>query len=83
MNVVATTVSNCRTASIRKAPWIPHYKFHEEADVICEKRRGDEIKIDLDRVCYDWQDRKFYRTVWPKGWIHEGVVDVGGEANEL
>ena len=75
MALVQTKIANCRTASIRRTPWIPML----EEDVIGEKKRGEYIQIDTSEICYDWGDRKFYRTRHPKGWIHEGVIEYGGD----
>ena len=75
MALVQTKIANCRTASIRRTPWIPML----EEDVIGEKKRGEYIQIDTSEICYDWEDRKFYRTRNPKGWIHEGVIEYGGD----
>ena len=78
MALVETKIANCRTASIRKTPWIPIF----DQEVVGEKKRGESIMIDPDRTCYDWQDRKFYRTRNPKGWIHEGVIEYGGDESD-
>ena len=75
MALVQTKIANCRTASIRRTPWIPML----EEDVVGEKKRGEYIQIDTSEICYDWKDRKFYRTRHPKGWIHEGVIEYGGD----
>lgn len=70
------TIDNCKTASIRKRPWIPIF----EEEVVGELKRGSKIEVNLNDICYDWQDRKFYRTKKPDGWIHEGVIKIGGDS---
>ena len=76
MAFVPATICNCKTASIRRAPWIPRFEFDEPSDVVEEKKLGEEIKIDKEDTCYDWHDRLYYRVANPKGWVHEGVVSV-------
>ena len=66
-------IANCRAASIRKSPWIPDHAD----DVIEIKKRGEEIEVDQTDICYDWKDRRYFRTRHPKGWICEGVVERG------
>ena len=76
-------IVNCKTASIRRTPWIP---LHDkeivgirdgpilEDDTIVKS--GETVEVDPDVYCYDWTDRKFYRVRTPKGWIYEGVIDL-------
>lgn len=84
---VQTRIVNCKTASIRRMPWIPLYdneivgirdgpKFDNDEQLI---QNGSSIEIDPEVICYDWTDRKFYKVRNPEGWIHEGVIDYGGE----
>lgn len=78
-----TTVSiiNCRKASIRATPWIPIYA-NDIIDVLDGLNTEDThetvngvIDIDPEQYCYDWTDRKFYKTRNPDGWIYEGCID--------
>lgn len=71
MAYIKTKIANCRTASIRKVPWIPAI----DEEIVEELPNGSSIDINPDNVAFDWKDRKFYRTKNPKGWIHEGVVE--------
>lgn len=71
MAYIKTKITNCRTASIRKVPWIPAI----DEEIVEELPNGASIDINPDNVTFDWKDRKFYRTKNPKGWIHEGVVE--------
>lgn len=80
-------IANCKTASIRRTPWIP---LHSEEIVGIRDgpkedqktvRQGQYVEIDLDDICYDWTDRRFYKIRNPEGWIYEGVVDYGGDIN--
>lgn len=64
-------IANCRTASIRKAPWIAECID----DVVQTKKRGEQVEVDPSDICYDWTDRVYFRTKNPKGWIHEGVLE--------
>ena len=72
--VKVVTIVNCKKASIRKTPWIP---LHEK-EIVAEKKFGDSIEIDPSKICYDWKNRKFYKVVNSRGWIHEGVIDYSG-----
>ena len=74
MALVWTRIANCRKASIRKFPWVTPF----DKEIVGEKKRGDPIEIDTSKICYDWKDRKFYRTMNPEGWIHDGVIEYGG-----
>lgn len=70
MKFIETTVVNCKKASILKVPWATQYK-----DVVCGTvQNGDTVEINPEVTCYDWTDRKYYRTRRPKGWIHSGVI---------
>lgn len=73
MNIKTVKIANCKTASIRRIPWVTPYRY----DIVGEKKLGDCIEIDEDEICFDNTDRKFYKTINPKGWIHEGVIDYG------
>ena len=79
MTIVHAKIINCLSASIRKTPWISDFKD----DVVGEKKNGETIEIDTNRTCYDWVDRKFYKTINPKGWIHDGVIDYGVDQGRL
>lgn len=81
-------IVNCKTASIRRTPWIPlHDKeivgirdgpvFQEDVIV----KAGDTIEIDPEDDCYDWTDRKFYRVRNPRGWIYEGVINLEDDSD--
>lgn len=80
-------IANCKTASIRKTPWIPLYDkvITGIRDGPTNKdntiKMGESIEIDINNTCYDWTGRKFYATKRPKGWIHEGVIDLGDTNN--
>ena len=71
---IVTTIANCKTASIRRVPWITIF----DHDIVGEKTVGETIEINPNSICYDRTDRKFYRTRNPKGWIHDGVIAYGG-----
>ena len=84
-----TQIVGCRTASIRRMPWIPLReneisgirdgpRFGSEDIII---KNGSTVEIDPEQVCYDWTDRKFYKIRDPEGWIYEGVVSYGGDTN--
>ena len=81
-------IANCKSASIRRTPWIPLHDKEivgirdgpKEQDGLTVKA-GDSIEIDPDDICYDWKDRKFYRVRNPKGYIYEGVIDMGDGNN--
>lgn len=85
---IKTQIVNCKTASIRRTPWIPLHdkeivgirdgpKFENNNESI---QNGSIIEIDPDQVCYDWTDKKFYKVRNPEGWIHDGVINyVGGD----
>ena len=82
MSYRQVNVINCRTASIRKAPWITpdadeivgevdgNLKFGQEV------KSGKTIEIDPDNFCYDWTGRKFYKVLYPDGWIYEGCISL-------
>lgn len=83
---VKTQIINCRTASIRRTPWIPIRdtdivgiragpQFGKKQETI---ENGSTIEIDPEQVCYDWTDKKFYKVHNPEGWIYEGVIDYSG-----
>lgn len=82
-------IVNCRVASIRQTPWIPLHdmdivgirdgpKFDSKTETIEE---GSIVYVDLDDICYDWTNRKFYKVRDPEGWIYEGVINYGGDVN--
>lgn len=85
MSWVRVPIVNCKSASIRRTPWIPL----RDEDIVGirdgpEKmsntiKTGDHVEIDTSQFCYDWTDRKFYKVRNPEGWIYEGCVDLGGE----
>lgn len=85
MSWVRVPIANCKTASIRRTPWIPLYYedivgIRDGPDQKTEFiKTGDIIEIDTNQVSYDWIDRKFYKVRNPDGWIYEGCVDLGGE----
>lgn len=74
-------IVNCKSASIRRKPWIPLY----DQEIVGIKRGqrtddttvkiGSSVIIDTDEIQYDWTGRKFYKVTHPKGWIYEGCVD--------
>ena len=74
MGFVRTRIANCRTASVKKAPWIPI----EEDEVVGEKCRGDPVDIDPDTFVYDWEGDLFYKIKDPDGWINKGCVEYEG-----
>lgn len=67
-------IANCKTASIRRAPWIPSL----DEDVVGEVRNGETVAVNIDDICYDWKDRKFYKVNQGalEGWIFEGVINL-------
>lgn len=74
-------IVNCRSASIRRKPWIPLHdreivgiKRGEQLDNTTVKI-GSSVTIDTDEIQYDWTGRKFYKVENPKGWIYEGCID--------
>ena len=85
---IKTQIVNCKTASIRRTPWIPLHdkeivgirdgpKFENNNELI---QNGSIIEIDPDQVCYDWTDKKFYKVRNPEGWIRDGVINyMGGD----
>lgn len=75
MEYIIAKIANCRTASIRKFPWLTYL----DEEIVAEVPEGDTVEIDPDDICYDWTDRKFYRTKNPSGWIHEGVIEYAEE----
>lgn len=74
-------VVNCKTASVRIAPWNPWptYSFSNTQSPINDGReikQGSIIQIDDDDITYDWTgSRKYYKVKNPKGWIHEGCIE--------
>ncbi len=81
MSWTRVSIANCRTASIRQAPWIPLYDTNivgirdgptNRSDNL---NNGDYIEVDFDQTCYDWKDRKFYKVRNPEGWIYERCID--------
>lgn len=81
-------IVNCKSASIRRTPWIP---LHAEdiVDIKSSMRNSDSkvpsgttIEIDTDQICYDWTDRKFYKVKNPHGWIYEGCINLGDGIDE-
>lgn len=73
---ITTTIVNCKTASIRRIPWVSLF----DHDIVGEKKNGETIEINPNHICYDKTDRKFYKTRNPRGWIHDGVISYrGGE----
>lgn len=85
MSWTQASIVNCRSASIRRAPWIPLYDKElvgirdgpKEVEAIV--KTGDRIEVDVAQICYDWTDRKFYKVRNPEGWIYEGCIDLVGE----
>lgn len=86
---VKTSIVGCRSASIRRTPWIPLHDTeivgirdgpkmeNDETNI----QNGSVIEIDPEEICYDWTDKKFYKVRNPEGWIYEGVIDYGVNAN--
>ena len=78
-------IANCKRASIRNKPWIPMRRKEivgirdGPTDNDNTVKAGDTIDVDLEDVCYDWTDRKFYKVRNPEGWIYEGCINIGGE----
>lgn len=75
-------IVNCRSASIRRKPWIPlhdqeivGFKDNSMKDYGAVKI-GSSVTIDTSEIQYDWTGRKFYKVVKPKGWIYEGCIDL-------
>lgn len=87
MAFTKATIANCRRASIRSTPWIPIRRKEivgirdGPVDNSNTVRQGDSIEVDLEDVCYDWTDRKFYKVRNPEGWIYEGCIEIGGDTN--
>lgn len=71
MHLIKVKIINCKTASVRKHPYLPLYAN----DIIAELKNGDDVTIDPGNVCYNWQGRKFYKTRNPNGWIYSGIID--------
>lgn len=79
----STSIVNCRSASIRRTPWIPL----RDSEIVGIRdgpiqndltvQKGSTIDVDLEQICYDWTDRKFYKVRNPDGWIYEGCIDLG------
>ena len=67
MSLAKVRIINCRRASIRKHPWIPLKEKDivdtvDGSDAINDTvKKGSYITIDLDNICYDWKNRKFYK----------------------
>lgn len=87
MSWTRVPITNCKSASIRRAPWIPLCDKEivgirdgpeEKEDTV---KLGDHIEIDTDQVCYSWTNRKFYKVRNPEGWIYEGCVDLGVDSD--
>lgn len=90
MSWTRVSIANCKTASIRRAPWIPLC----DTDIVGIRdgpdtnrqtntvKHGDYVEIDAEQVCYDWTNRKFFKVRNPEGWICSGCVDLGGESND-
>jgi len=85
MSWTRVPIVNCKSASIRRVPWIPLCKDdivgirdgpEKKIDTV---NSGDLVEIDVGQFCYDWTDRKFYKVRNPEGWIYEGCVDLGGK----
>lgn len=82
---IRTHIVGCRSASIRRTPWIPMHAddivglrdgpIFDDNELVKE---GSTIEINPEEYCYDWTDRKFYKVRIPDGWIYEGVIDYGG-----
>lgn len=70
MSFVKAIIKGCRSASIRKKPWVTPFA----EDVVGERNKGDTIEVDFDQSCYDWKGRKFYKTRIPDGWVYDGVI---------
>ena len=87
MAIRKVQIVNCKSASIRKTPWIPRHS----KDIVDIKKamsspdsivtNGDTIEIDTEDICYDWTGRKFYKVKHPHGWIYEGVINLGDESD--
>jgi len=75
MKTIFTKITNCKKAAIRKTPWRTLF----EKDIVGQKRHGEIVEIDPTKTCYDWHDRKFYKVINPRGWIHDGVIDYKGD----
>lgn len=74
-------IVNCKSASIRRKPWIP---LHDREIVGIKKGQqiddttvkiGSLVTIDTNEIQYDWTGRKFYKVTRPNGWIYEGCID--------
>lgn len=74
-------IINCKSASIRRTPWIP---LHDQEIVGIKKGQqiddttvkiGSSVTIDTNEIQYDWTGRKFYKVIRPNGWIYEGCID--------
>lgn len=87
MSWTRVPIANCKTALIRRAPWIPL----EDEEIVGIRdgpkqkentvKFGDYVEIDTDQICYSWTDRKFYKVKNPDGWIYEGCIIVGDDSN--
>ena len=87
MSWTRVQIANCKSASIRRAPWIPIYDKEivgirdgpiQTDDIV---KNGDYIDIDIDQTCYNWVGRKFYKVRNPEGWIYEGCIELGDETD--
>jgi hypothetical protein len=81
MAIRTVKVINCKTASIRRTPWIPlrdqeivGIKSGQQVDGT-KVKMGSFLRINTKETCYDWTGRKFYKVLNPEGWIYEGCVD--------
>ena len=87
MKFVKTRIVNCKSASIRLAPWDAERDKeivgirdgpHDDSGKV---KAGTSIDINPMDICYDWTGRKFYKVRNPDGWIYEGVIDYVGDNN--
>lgn len=81
MAIRTVKVINCKTASIRRTPWIPLHdqeivgiRSGQQTDGTIVKM-GSSLQINTKKTCYDWTGRKFYKVLNPEGWIYEGCID--------
>lgn len=85
MSWVRVPIANCKTASIRRTPWIPL----RDADISGIRdgptltddnvKLGDYVEVDVEQICYSWTDKKFYKVRNPEGWIYEGCINLGDD----
>lgn len=88
MSWIRVPIVNCKSASIRRTPWIPISEddivgirdgpIEKESNLIV--KTGEYIEIDPEQYTYSWTDRKFYKVRNPDGWIYEGCVDLGDDS---